>query len=156
MFDLGFSELYYENLICKIDNAISNSNSKDPLVIIDYFREPLNCPSNLDPSLNQVAYCFVAHFLDYEFNLNERLKDRDYCCIHLSVENLIASIFVYKLLDMYANDFRTNYEFNARKFLRCCMLGKNPPDLGQIAFDEYFNVCRDFVVKKFIDFTNQN
>lgn len=156
MINLGFSELYCENLLCKIDNAIRYSNSKDPFVIIDHFSEPLCGPSDLDPSLNQVAYCFVARLLDYEFNLNERLKDRDYDCIHLSVENFIASVFVYKLLDMCANDLRTDYEFNARKFLKCCMLGKNPTDLGQSAFDEYFNDCCKYVVTKFINHTSMN
>lgn len=149
MFDLGFSKVYCENVIDKLNCLIRFSNTKDGSELAKLIDKPVHYTNDLSPSFYEVSERFVLLYL-------RRFAQHDpqHCNCDVSLfgdddDNLINT-FMVEFLDVLANDFRSEFEYNACNFLRTCMTGQKVCDLGKPAFDMYFYRFYRVVVSAYI------
>ena len=146
MFDLCFSNLYFENLICKLNCLIKDNDDKDYNELARHVPNSTFGHDAFSPSLYEVAERFVIRCLRYECEQNPNHRIMCLVCDNNFSINYLARSFIVKFLYVYDNDHRSEFEFNARDFLRCIMTGAKPCELGRPSFDEYFSLFYDFVI----------
>lgn len=144
-----YSQVYFENLMCRIDSAVRYSKSKDPFEIASNIKDCELLPNDLDPSFNYVANTFVIECLGRYADITNNYKHLTFGLFHPDKIVQIGNAFILEFLKVYINDHRTAFEFNARDFLRCFMTKQKPCELGQSSYDEYFSMFYDQVLNAY-------
>lgn len=144
-----YSQVYFENLMCRIDSAVRYSKSKDPFVIASNIKDCELLPNDFDPSFNYVANTFVIECLGRYADITNNYKHLSFGLFHSDKIMQLGDVFIVEFLRVYMNDHRTAFEFNARDFLRCFMTRQKPCELGQSSYDEYFSMFYDQVLNAY-------